>query len=440
MGVIKADAVVGSSAGLHYQSKEEKNSLEVMRNGIYSDIPREQHKEMRQFEDKYQRSNVKNKRLEVVLSPTKEEIKYFKLNAENPTERAENWDNYAKMIFQKENIDLSQYPHIGHVHGNTENSHLHLKASLTDFYGENKISPNRIRERLIESNNVLCKEHNLKTAKEIGEEKRQKISVAINETLSQNKVKNFEEFKVKMQEKGYLTEISQSENKGIYGLRIIPKEDYVSNPSKRQLTAKQGYKLSEITVNPEQSKEKFKIQNIKNRMEANQELTPQQQLNNKFSNIMQDGNMQSFEDFKERSKMELSEYSVLYTHSKNETQERENFFSRWRYRDQEQKQEYSNSLIPDKVSDIKFQHKETKEEIKLSELKTEKNESYSVPLMQQKMKENRKTQVDKNISEEQEEQKQQIQQQEQQKYAEFMQKEQNRTFNQENSQDKGFSR
>lgn len=439
MGVVKADAVVGSSAALEYQSRGEKNSLEVMRNGIYSDIPKEQHKEMREYENKYQRSNVKNKRLEVVLSPTKDEIKHFKLNTENETQKAENWDNYAKTIFHKQNIDLNQYPHIGHVHGNTENTHLHLKVSLTDFYGENKISPNRIRERLIESNNSLCKEHNLKTAKEIGDEKREKISIVINETLSRDKVKSFDEFKTKMYEKGYYTEISQSENKGIYGMRIIPKDDFVSTPSKKQITAKQGYKLSEIPVNSEQSKTKYKIQNIKDKMEANQELTPQQQLNNKFSSIMKNENVHSFEDFKNHSKTELSEYSISYAHVQ-EQQEKTNFFSRWRTQDIKPEQEYSNILNPNTVSDIKFTHNKSKREINLSDLKNDKNESYSVSLMQEQMKENKKIQNTKNLSTEQEKQKQQIQQQEQQKYSEFIQKEQNRTFNRENTQDKGFSR
>lgn len=440
MAVVRANPVSGSVKGLDYQANGEKNSLEVMRNGIYTDTAKEQHLEMRQFENLYQRSNVQNKRLDSVFSPTKEEIKFFKLDVKNDQECADNWKNYIQKNFEKADIEINNYPHIAHIHRNTDHPHAHIKNSLTDFYGENKISPDRIGERMTKANQELCKEHGLKTTKEIGEEKRGEISKDIREILEIKKVSNFEDFKAEMYNKGYLIHLMEGDKKGIYGMRIIPSSDYAFDPSKAQEVAKQGWKLSEIPKNPEVGKAKFNIQEIKNKMEANQELTPQQQLNKKFSTLIQDENIQSFEDFNNRTKTELTEYSVTYAHSRTltEQKERENSFSRWK--GQEQEQEFSPVLIPHQVSDIRFEHKETREEFKLSDLKNDKNESYSTNLMQEQMKENRKRQVEKTNTQAQEQQKQKEIQEQQNKYAEFMQREQNRTFNQENNQDKGLSR
>lgn len=259
--VIEAKGIKGSSRGIEYQQKDKElgQSLEIMRNGIIGDTPKEQHQEMRAIENQYKKSNFHNYRLEIVISPTKEESKNLK---------KEDWENVAKKALEKSGIDHKNHSYIGHLHTSTGTPHLHLKVSRINFKGEMKISTEDIGKRMGVAANEIGKERGWKTAKETSEFNRREVGKNLNEVLQKEKVKDFEEFRSAMGERGYSIKISQSPEKGVYGMRIISQDQEVDNPSPRLAKSGQGYKLSEIEKK-EGAKAKFKIDEIKSQMQKN---------------------------------------------------------------------------------------------------------------------------------------------------------------------------
>ena len=287
--VIEAKGIKGSSRGLQYQQsdKEVGQSQEIMRNGIIGDTPQEQNREMRAIENQYQKSNFQNYRLEMVISPTKEESKNFK---------TEDWENVAKKALEKSGIDHKNHAYIGHLHTSTGTPHMHLKVSRINFKGEMAISTENIGRKMGAASNEIAKERGWKTAKETGEHNRQEVSRNIREVLQDAKIQNIDEFSKAMEKRGYITKIAQSEAKGVYGMRIIPKGSAVENPSPQLAKSGQGYKLSEINKS-ENSKAKFKITDIKMDLQRNQdryfanlprEKTPFEQAEEKRNQNQQD--------------------------------------------------------------------------------------------------------------------------------------------------------
>lgn len=260
--VIEAKGIKGSSRGLQYQQsdKEVGQSQEIMRNGIIGDTPQEQNREMRAIENQYQKSNFQNYRLEMVISPTKEESKNF---------RTEDWENVAKKALEKSGIDHKNHAYIGHLHTSTGTPHMHLKVSRINFKGEMAISTENIGRKMGAASNEIAKERGWKTAKETGEHNRQEVGRNIREVLQDAKIQNIDEFSKAMEKRGYITKIAQSEAKGVYGMRIIPKGSAVENPSPQLAKSGQGYKLSEINKS-ENSKAKFKITDIQKDLQRNQ--------------------------------------------------------------------------------------------------------------------------------------------------------------------------
>lgn len=262
--VIEAKGIKGSSRGLQYQQsdKEMGQSQEIMRNGIIGDTPQEQNREMRAIESQYQKSNFQNYRLEMVISPTREESKNFK---------TEDWENVAKKALEKSGIDHKNHAYIGHLHTSTGTPHMHLKVSRINFKGEMAISTENIGRKMGAASNEIAKERGWKTAKETGEHNRQEVSRNIREVLQEEKAKNYDEFSQAMEKRGYITKIAQSEAKGIYGMRIIPTAELVESPSPRLAKSGQGYKLSEIEKT-EGAKAKFRISDINLAIQRNQNI------------------------------------------------------------------------------------------------------------------------------------------------------------------------
>ena len=201
--VIEAKGIKGSSRGLQYQQsdKEVGQSQEIMRNGIIGDTPQEQNREMRAIENQYQKSNFQNYRLEMVISPTKEESKNF---------RTEDWENVAKKALEKSGIDHKNHAYIGHLHTSTGTPHMHLKVSRINFKGEMAISTENIGRKMGAASNEIAKERGWKTAKETGEHNRQEVGRNIREVLQDAKIQNIDEFSKAMEKRGYITKIAQS--------------------------------------------------------------------------------------------------------------------------------------------------------------------------------------------------------------------------------------
>ena len=250
----------GSVKSMSYQANDKGFAIEVGRNGLIGDDPKEWHKQMRAIERQYDRANFENKRVTQVISLTKEEAKEMK--------SAKDWEDLAIKHFEKKGIDLKNHAYIMHTHGSTSNPHLHVTISRVNFSGKNGIKDNKIGEEFGKITNQIAKERGWNTAKETAEIKRIAVGKSINEVLRKEKVKDFSAFSQAMYKRGYSVKIVQSEAKGIYGMRLIPNDEYTETPSPRLAKSGQGYKLSEIEKSAEK-KIKFKIDDIKSELEKN---------------------------------------------------------------------------------------------------------------------------------------------------------------------------
>ena len=252
----------GSVKSMNYQANDKGFAVEVGRNGLIGDEPKEWHKQMRAIERQYDRANFQNKRVTQVISLTKDEAKEMK--------SAKDWEDLAKKHYEKKGIDLKNHAYIMHTHGSTKNPHLHITVSRVTFDGKQGIKDNRIGEEFGKITDKIAKERGWNTAKETAEQNRKEVGRNINEVLQKEKATDFESFKMAMGERGYHVKLAQSESKGTYGMRIIPNDEYTETPSPRLAKSGQGYKLSEIEK-AEGTKAKFKIDDIKAELNKNKQ-------------------------------------------------------------------------------------------------------------------------------------------------------------------------
>jgi len=252
----------GSVKSMNYQANDKGFAVEVGRNGLIGDEPKEWHKQMRAIERQYDRANFQNKRVTQVISLTKEEAKEMK--------SAKDWEDLAKKHYEKKGIDLKNHAYIMHTHGSTKNPHLHITVSRVTFDGKQGIKSQNIGEEFGKITDKIAKERGWNTAKETAEQNRKEVGRNINEVLQKEKATDFESFKMAMGERGYHVKLAQSESKGTYGMRIIPNDEYTETPSPRLAKSGQGYKLSEIEK-AEGTKAKFKIDDIKAELNKNKQ-------------------------------------------------------------------------------------------------------------------------------------------------------------------------
>ena len=250
----------GSVKSMNYQANDKGFAVEVGRNGLIGDEPKEWDKQMRAIERQYDRANFQNKRVTQVISLTKDEAKEMK--------SAKDWEDLAKKHYEKKGIDLKNHAYIMHTHASTKNPHLHITVSRVTFDGKQGIKDNRIGEEFGKITDKIAKERGWNTAKETAEQNRKEVGRNINEVLQKEKATDFESFKMAMGERGYHVKLAQSESKGTYGMRIIPNDEYTETPSPRLAKSGQGYKLSEIEK-AEGTKAKFKIDDIKAELNKN---------------------------------------------------------------------------------------------------------------------------------------------------------------------------
>lgn len=250
----------GSAKSMNYQANDKGFAVEVGRNGLIGDEPKEWHKQMSAIESQYSRANFENKRVTQVISLTKEEAKEMK--------SAKDWEDLAIKHYEKKGIDLKNHAYIMHTHGSTKNPHLHITVSRVTFDGKQGIKSQNIGEDFGKITDKIAKERGWNTAKETAELNRKEVGKNINEVLQKERATDFESFKSAMGERGYHVKLSQSESKGTYGMRIIPNDEYTETPSPRLAKSGQGYKLSEIEK-AEGAKAKFKIDEIKSQMQKN---------------------------------------------------------------------------------------------------------------------------------------------------------------------------
>ena len=268
--VSQTTATKGSAKAMNYQANDKGFAVEVGRNGLIGDDPKDWHKQMQNIEKQYDRSNIQNYRVNQVISLTKEEAKEMK--------SAKDWEDLAVKHFEKKGIDLKNHAYIMHTHGSTKNPHLHITVTRINFEGKQGIKIEKIGEDFGKISDKIAKERGWNTAKETAELRKKEVGININEVLQKEKATNFESFKKGMEQKGYVVKFAQSESKGVYGMRIIPKEQVVENPSPRLAKSGQGYKLSEIEKSTDK-KAKFKIDDIKRELDKNKIAAEREKIN-----------------------------------------------------------------------------------------------------------------------------------------------------------------
>lgn len=266
--VIEAKSIVGSSKGLEYQANDEGTAVEVLRNGLVGEEPKNWHKQMTAVEKINPRLRVENKRLSIVISPSKEVSSKLTI---------EDWQRLAESYLDKMKIDKDNHQFIAHFHNSTDDKHLHITISRINMYGFNAINDSHIGTKSGTIADKIAKENGWRTATEISKSKKDSIGKALRIVLKT--APNFTALEKAMKTHGFLVQLSQNEAKGIYGMRIIPIEDININPSQRAQNSKQGYKLSEIERH-EGRKAKFRIADVKMLLERNafKIMSPQEKI------------------------------------------------------------------------------------------------------------------------------------------------------------------
>jgi hypothetical protein len=220
-----------SSRSIQYQQSDKEQSVEVCRNGLSGEKPKELFEEFKQVADLNKRTE--NKYVTAVISPPKEYSQNLSLN---------DWAKLAEDYLKREGIGKdNQY--LVHLHQSTDDKHLHIIANRIDYYGKNQVTSHNIGERASGHAEVLSKERNWNTAQEITGEKKTEIKNVLLQEKGQSK--SLRDLVDRMDNRGYIMQISEN-SKGLNGARIIPKADINMNPSVLEKVTKQGFKLSDI--------------------------------------------------------------------------------------------------------------------------------------------------------------------------------------------------
>lgn len=229
--VISASTRNVSSASIQYQQSDKEQSVEVCRNGLSGEKPKELFEEFKQVADLNTRTEKKY--VTAVISPPKEYSQNLSLN---------DWAKLAEDYLKREGIEKNNQ-YLVHLHQSTDDKHLHIIANRIDFHGKNQVTSHHIGERATGHAEVLSKERNWKTAQEITGEKKEEIKNVLLQEKGQSK--SLSDLVDRMDKRGYIMQISEN-TKGINGARIIPKADINMNPSVLEKVTKQGFKLSDI--------------------------------------------------------------------------------------------------------------------------------------------------------------------------------------------------
>lgn len=269
--IIIADGVRGSLAGALY--KEDEVVLRKDENGNMKSYPKEvefiYQNEMtgQNAKERYiEMSSIAklsprltNKFLEVVISPDK--IYSTKLEKEDWKSLAQDYVNFLGVP-----IDQQWYA----VKHGGKDPHLHLAINRVGFDGENKIPTQKIGEKSGRIADELCRGRGWKTLSELMTERYKLAYQSIREA---EKISiNFDDFKKKLKNKGYIFELSEN-SKGLNGGRICPLDEWVEieERTKREKKANKGYTLSQINkgLKIEKKPNALKIQEINNQLIKN---------------------------------------------------------------------------------------------------------------------------------------------------------------------------
>ena len=117
--VISASTRNVSSRSIAYQQSDKEQSVEVCRNGLSGENPKELFSELKEIADKNTRTE--NKYVTAVISPPKEYSQNLSL---------EDWGKLAEDYLKREGIEKNNQ-YLVHLHQSTDDKHLHIRGQST---------------------------------------------------------------------------------------------------------------------------------------------------------------------------------------------------------------------------------------------------------------------------------------------------------------------
>lgn len=229
--VISASTRNISSRSIQYQQSDKEQSVEVCRNGLFGEKPKELFEEFKQIADRNTRTEKKY--VTAVISPPKEYSENLSL---------QDWAKLAEDYLKKEKIGKNNQ-YLVHLHQSTDDKHLHIIANRIDFHGNNQVTSHHIGKRATVHAEALSKARNWKTIRDLSGEKKAEIKNILLQEKGESR--SLDDLVSRMDKRGYIMQINEN-SKGLNGARIIPKADINMNPSVLEKIAKQGFKLSDI--------------------------------------------------------------------------------------------------------------------------------------------------------------------------------------------------
>lgn len=240
-----AKAVNGSFEGVKYPNNKEKlftdKDGKICQNfyNLTSNNPSENWEEMKAIA---RLSNIKNKFLVAVLSPTEEQSKNLQF---------EDWKTMAENYAKTFGFYGNQWR--WDVHGNTDEKHLHIYASRIEFSGKNSVKEARIGLRSGNWAEKYSKSIGWKTLEEILQDKKALTKEILLDALK--KSKNFAELRSEMEKRGFTFQLSFSNKSGgekaLNGMRIMKISDAEKTKIREEATnlaVKNGRKLLPINI------------------------------------------------------------------------------------------------------------------------------------------------------------------------------------------------
>lgn len=234
----KAKAVKGSALGLDYVLNDKGTATEICRNGLIGSTGIEMFNEFRMITPN---NPTKNLAISIVVSPHKSYTQNF---------THDDWKSLCEDVMQK--LGLKDHMYLCGLHNSRDTKHLHIYANRFSVDGS-CFNDSKLAFRVHKVYDQICKERGWLTAREhrVASNKieKQNILKIINEELKNKQNKTIEQFQHSLRLRGYNLLLTKN-NSGYVGGRIVPVDYERKTTSKlEELTAKGGYKLSELDRN-----------------------------------------------------------------------------------------------------------------------------------------------------------------------------------------------
>lgn len=233
----KCKAVGGSSAGIIYlfqdkQDPTKERGYELDRNMLIGETPNSIISELKEWNNDNAKE-LKNQVFSMVLAPAGEDGK--KLSDAQLLQLSK------EFVANTLNVDIIKTPYYMRIHDDTKNKHVHIYLPRTDQNGKT-ISDKYCQYRAIDTADELAKKYSLTRAKEIQQDKIEKLDIdkkELKNTVS-NALHNstsFADFRKKLADKGVQINTTINKQGNVQGYRLKnEKADFKASEINRNIT------------------------------------------------------------------------------------------------------------------------------------------------------------------------------------------------------------